>query len=509
MRIWRLSESERRSGDALAAAMKWRLNLYGVLANGAGAVFVVAFLIYLGPSRITDPEFEALVDRSIPAFIIFTPIALAFGRWWAAVRPFRPIESWLRAERPATVEERTAILRYPFVWASRSSLIWLVSSIGYATLHSSLGLINAGGIAAMGVLGGLASCSLQYLVVERLMRPVTARALAGGPPPDNPALGVSARLTIVWILATGVFLFGMGGLALAYLLDDSIDETRLLAAIAFLAVNGILGGLFTTLIAARYLADRLDRLGGALERVEHGEFGARVEVDDGSEVGRVQAGFNRMAEGLAERERMRAAFGTYLDPEVAEHVLREGTSLEGEEVEVTAMFVDVRDFTGFAERESALTVIATLNRLFDLAVPVIHDHRGHIDKFVGDGFLAVFGAPRRQPDHAPQAIRAACEIARRIGAEDQMKVGIGLNSGLVVTGNVGGAGRYDFSVIGDVVNVAARVQEATRQTGDTILASEHTKRRAESADVGFDERPGVQLKGKRESVSVYAVASPA
>src|SRR5207253_105280 len=213
-------------------------------------------------------------------------------------------------------------------------------------------------------------------------------------------------------------------------------------------------------------------------RVEEGDFDARVAVADGSEVGLLQAGFNRMAEGLAERERIREAFGTYVDREVADHILREGTSLAGEEVEVTMMFIDVRDFTGFAERSSAPEVVATLNRLFEQIVPIVHEHGGHVDKFVGDGLLAVFGAPRRQEDHADQALAAAYAIDRAVQAEfaGELSIGVGLNSGAVVAGNVGGAGRLEFSVIGDAVNVAARVEAATRKTGDAILVSEHTRR---------------------------------
>jgi adenylate cyclase len=508
MRILRLSEAERASGASLATATNRRLAWYGLLANGAGAVFVLAFLIYLGPSRITGAEFDAMVGRSIPGFIAFMVVALPFGRWWAAVQPFRPIARWLHAERPAGVDERAAVLRYPLVWARRSAVVWAAGAIAFASINVSLGWVNTAGIAAMTGLGGLASCSLQYLVVERIMRPVTARALAGGSPPANPALGVSARLTMAWTLATGVFLLGMGGLAVAYLVDDTIDETRLFVAIALLAANGLFGGLFTMLIASRYVAERLERLTGALERVAHGDLQTRIEVDDGSEVGLVQAGFNRMADGLAEREQLREAFGTYLDPDVAEHILREGPSLQGEQVEVTAMFVDMRNFTRFAERESAPVVVATVNRLFELAVPIVHEHGGHIDKFVGDGFLAVFGAPRRQDDHAEQALSAAREIARQVEGRlaDQVSVGIGLNTGAVIAGNIGGAGRYDFSVIGDVINVAARVQEATRQTGDTILVSEHTMQALKLSDDGLEERPDVRLKGKREAVAVYAAA---
>ena len=504
--IGRVAQAQRESGAALAARLKRRLSWYGFFSNGVGAVFVLLFLLYLGPSRVTDPEFDALIERSIPGFIAFMVVALPFGRYWAAMLPFRPIEAWLRAERLASVEERAAVLRYPFVWASRSAVIWAAGAVMFAAINSSLGLVNTVGIAAMTALGGLASCSLQYLVVERIMRRVTARALAGGAPPENPAPGVAARLTMAWTLATGVFLLGMGGLALSWLVDDTVDETRIFVAIVVLAANGLFGGLFAMLIAARSVADRLEDVSDALADVERGDFDTRIRVDDGSEVGLVQAGFNRMTEGLAERERLREAFGTYLDPDVADHILREGTALEGEEVEVTAMFVDIRDFTGFAERESAPVVVATLNRLFELIVPVIHRHDGHIDKFVGDGFLAVFGAPRRQPDHAEQALSAAREITRRVDEHlgEDVSVGIGLNTGVVVAGNVGGAGRYDFSVIGDVINVAARAEAATRETGDTILISEHTMRAVRASDAGLEERPDVRLKGKREAVAVYA-----
>src|SRR5205085_998761 len=133
-------------------------------------------------------------------------------------------------------------------------------------------------------------------------------------------------------------------------------------------------------------------------------------------------------------------------------------------------------------------------------------HRGHVDKFVGDGLLAVFGAPRRQHDHADQALTAALEIQRRVEAkfEHELRIGIGLNSGTVVAGNVGGAGRLEFSVIGDAVNVAARVESATRQTGDVVLVSEYTRRLLRSGDVELEPRKGVPLKGKSEEIALFA-----
>jgi adenylate cyclase len=235
-------------------------------------------------------------------------------------------------------------------------------------------------------------------------------------------------------------------------------------------------------------------------------------VYDGTQVGRLQAGFNLMVTGLAERERLREALGTYVDPAVAELVLAEGISLAGEEVEVTIMFLDIRDFTGFAERAPAPEVVASLNALFALIVPIIDAHGGHVDKFIGDGLLAVFGAPRRQPDHADAALAAALDIARVLRREaatapPSLQVGIGLNSGTVVAGNVGGAGRFDFTVIGDAVNVAARAESATRQTGDTILLAQPTKDLLRTTQVPLTPREHITLKGKTDPVILYAPAA--
>jgi adenylate cyclase len=261
--------------------------------------------------------------------------------------------------------------------------------------------------------------------------------------------------------------------------------------------------------AARSVAEPVERVRAAVQRVEGGSLEEEVVVDDGGEIGFLQAGFNRMVEGLRERERIREAFGTYVDREVADHILREGTALEGEEVEVTVMFLDVRGFTSLAERRSAVEVVAMLNRLFERIVPIVHAHGGHVDKYVGDGLLAVFGAPRRQDDHADQALAASLEIAKAVDDEfdEDLSIGVGVNSGTVVAGNIGGAGRLEFSVIGDAVNVAARVEAATRDTGDAVLVSGHTRALlSEEARAALEERPAVPLKGKTEPVSLFAAA---
>jgi class 3 adenylate cyclase len=219
-----------------------------------------------------------------------------------------------------------------------------------------------------------------------------------------------------------------------------------------------------------------------------------------------------MVSGLAERARLREACGAFVDPEVTERVLAEGMVLEAEDVDVTVLFLDIREFTAFAERASAREVVTRLNEFYDLVVPILVAHGGHANKFVGDGLLGVFGAPDRLGDHADRALAAALEIARRVRERygDELRVGVGVNSGEVVAGTVGGGGRYEFTVIGDVVNTAARVEQATRVSGDDILVTAATRALLRQEDPSaWEERPRVPLKGKRETVALFAPAGSA
>ena len=261
------------------------------------------------------------------------------------------------------------------------------------------------------------------------------------------------------------------------------------------------------------MADSISRpiadLGEATRRVSEGDYGARVPVVSTDETGELARSFNEMVAGLEERERLRDAFGTFVDPTLTERVLEEGTDLRGDEVELSVLFLDVRGFTTFSEQADAHTVVARLNELYEEVVPVILRHGGHANKFIGDGLLAIFGAPERHTDHADRAVAAAIEVADvvRERFRGELRVGIGVNSGRVVVGTIGGGGRLDFTVIGDTVNTAARVESATRQTDDDVLITEATLSALSDRADGFDERPPVPLKGKSEPVRLYAPRS--
>ncbi len=265
------------------------------------------------------------------------------------------------------------------------------------------------------------------------------------------------------------------GLVVAALTGDR-GESLGVAVLVAIGVATTLS-LELTVLLSRSILSPLRDLQLATERVAAGDYSAAVPVTTADEIGELASSFNQMVTGLRERERLREAFGTYLDREVAEYILSEGFDEHGVEAEVTIMFCDVRDFTSFAAGAEAREVVARLNALFEVVVPLIGAEGGHVDKFEGDGLMAVFGAPEPYPDHAERAVRAALEIDARVNVAGEgggFRLGVGLNTGRVIAGSVGGGGRLNFSVIGDAVNVASRVQAETRNTGAAVLMAAAT-----------------------------------
>ncbi len=471
---------------------------------GACAIVVIGLLVLPSPQGLRHLGHVRLIDALVAAG--YVAVAVPLGVLIGTRRLWR-LRAWLVEERPATLTEIRLVLQAPLRLFGLQFGLWSAAALLFGILNSFYSTRLAIGTALAIVFTGLVTGSLAYLLSERLLRSPAARALARGAPGRLAVPGVTTRALLAWALGTGIPVLGLVSLGVvAFAGGYSITVSNLRVAMVVLGGTGIAVGLLATILAARTTADPISSVRRALARVQRGDFDVRVPVYDGSQIGQLQLGFNEMVAGLAERERIREAFGIYLDQDVAAHILDEGVDLAGEEVEVTLMFIDVRNFTGFAEQTPANEVVGAINRLFERVVPIIHRHGGRVDKFVGDGLLAVFGAPRRQPDHADEALRAALEIADVVGSGEAgpLEIGVGLNSGTVVAGNIGGDRRYEFSVIGDAVNVAARVEAATRQTGDTVLLTDRTAALLDRDRVELDERPGLELKGKRDAVPVYS-----
>jgi adenylate cyclase len=425
----------------------------------------------------------------------------------------RPLIEWLRAGRPATGAERAwaTAVAFPRVFVERTGVVPFalvaVPVAVYFTIDLDLPLYSGAIILGGTTVAVAYAAILHFFAAEAFLRPILtdiAERLPDdfGPPPA----GVPLRWKLLGALPlinviTGVVVSGLSQEATASIEDLGVDV--LVAVLVAFTIS-----LELTVLVTRSVLKPVDDLLGATERVKRGDLDARVPLTSGDELGTLAASFNEMMEGLSEREALREAFGSYVDPDVAERVLREGELLEGHEAEVTVLFVDVRGFTPFAERSSARETVAFLNDFFELVVPIVLEHKGHANKFLGDGVLAVFGAPEPVPDHADRALRAAGQISRAVESRfgGAIQIGAGLNSGPVVVGSVGGGGRLEFAVIGDPVNVAARVEAATRETGDTILLTEATRCLLEQVDAELEPRGELDLKGKSDPIGIYAVS---
>ncbi len=490
-------------GAEMARFGRLVLTLVIVVTNLIGAIAVLAIANFVVP--LPTVAHTAHIQR-VNAITAACYIALAIPAGAAiGTRGMVPLRRWLLEERPATLAETRIVLRAPLRLFGVQVALWFAAALLFGLVNLTYSGRLALWVAIVVMLTGLVTASCAYLLTELILRPAAARALARGAPGRLVVPGVATRAVLAWVMGTGLPVCGLVAIGIFALSGDrAVTSHQLGIAMVVLGSTGIAVGLLAVTVAARATADPVDSVRRALARVQRGELDVRVPVYDGTQVGQLQLGFNEMVAGLLERERIREAFGTYVDPSVAEHILTEGTSVAGEEVEVTIMFIDIRSFTEFAERTPAAEVVSALNELFEQIVPIVHAHGGRVDKFVGDGLLAVFGAPRREPDHAEKALAAALEIARTAHSQHGLELGIGVNSGTVVAGNLGGAGRLEFSVIGDAVNVAARVEAATRETGDTILIAEPTKALLVGPHPELMRRNGVELRGRQERVPLYA-----
>ncbi len=344
---------------------------------------------------------------------------------------------------------------------------------------------------------------LHYFAVEAGLRPVVVDINRVLPP----RLSTGHRaIPLRWKLLGALPMINViTGLVASALSGGGSGDTGL--GVDVLVAIGVAStiALELSILLARSIMRPIRDLQRGIEAARRGDYDVAVPVTTADELGELSASFNDMVAGLAERERIREAFGTYLDKEIAEYILSDQYVPRGFEAEVSLLFCDARDFTGFASRADAQEVVASINRLFETVVPIIAREGGHVDKFIGDGLLAVFGAPQRFDDHAERAVRAAVEIARQVnhGDGDLLEVGVGVNSGEVVAGSIGGAGRLNFSVIGDPVNVAARVEAETRVTGDEVLITAST-RELLGGSFELESRGPRRLKGKGEPVELFA-----
>jgi adenylate cyclase len=427
-------------------------------------------------------------------------------------RLLRTAEQWA-AGRP--VDRATALEgTYAYARSTTSRTVW-ATGIWAAALSVFVGAIaGATGtrLVQYAILGAVLGTGSQLIafhnIMESMLRPVRA-ALAGDTgigdslPRPRPTFAGRSNVSVVAV----AFVFAVMGASLGAVIDRVAVIPILSVVIGAALALGLAVPISVGLGFSPSLQPIRDLAAGT-ERVAAGNYSQRVPVVQDDDLGALAASFNRMQAGLAERQRLQAAFGTYVDPGLAARLLEQGDDVfTGERREVTVMFVDIRDFTPFAEANTAEDTVARLNAVFEIVVPAVVDAGGHVNKFLGDGALAVFGAPNDLADHADAAVSAAMVIDRLVADrfDSALRIGIGINTGVVIAGTIGGGSKLEFTLIGDAVNVAARVEQLTKTTGDTILLTQQTVEALPSRPPRLTDRGSHALKGKSDAIQVFSL----
>jgi len=452
------------------------------LSNGIGATLVFVLAGFIIP---TPPEFDMETESLIVNLVatgIYVVVAIVIGSVWGFKR-LNPTREWLSEDRAPTDKELRSALRDPLRILVVNAMMWFGGVLVFGALNSVYSIQLGLTVAVTTVLGGVTTCAVAYLLSERILRAATARALSYGAP-ARPALpGVRTRGVLGWALGSGVPLLGLGIVAVATLSGDEVTDDELAVVILALGGLALTVGLFITWLTTRAVADPVLSVRRALGEVEQGKLNVEVPVYDGSEMGLLQAGFNRMVDGLSERERMRDLFGRHVGEDVAHAALEQDLELGGELREVAVLFVDIVGSTELANTCPPHEVVELLNSFFEVVVDVVDEHGGFVNKFEGDAALAIFGAPIPLENCVDKALAAARNMTERLASEvPDLRAGIGVSGGEAVAGNVGAEKRFEYTVIGDPVNEAARLSELAKGEDRRVLASADLVEKADEAE---------------------------
>ncbi|WP_141119968.1 adenylate/guanylate cyclase domain-containing protein [Mycobacterium malmoense] len=473
-------------------------------ADIIGALFVLGFLRYALP-----PEDRIqLQDLPVLNLAVFGTalVVLFLAGWMVNLKLLMPVFRWQRrdnllaeADPAATELARSRALRMPFYRTLISMVAWLIGGVVFIIASWSVARFAAPVVAVATGLGAAATAIIGYLQSERVLRPVAVAALRSGVPENVQAPGVILRQILTWMLSTAVPVLAI---VLAVMADKAsllhATPEKLFTPILLLALAALGIGFVSTLLVAMSIADPLRQLRWALSEVQRGNYNAHMQIYDASELGLLQAGFNDMVRDLSERQRLRDLFGRYVGEDVARRALERGTELGGQERHVAVLFVDLVGSTKLAATRPPAEVVHLLNEFFRVVVETVGRHGGFVNKFQGDAALAIFGAPIEHPDASGGALAAARELHDELlPVIGSAEFGIGVSAGRAIAGHIGAQARFEYTVIGDPVNEAARLTELAKLEAGHVLASAIAVSGALDAEaLCWDVGEVVELRGR-------------
>jgi adenylate cyclase len=415
---------------------------------------VIAIVVSVSDETVIEAQ-SVLSAKNLIATVAIVIVGTVIV-WVAGVATVK-----LQSQRTPNVTRRqSAILLTP----------WAIAAVVILPLN-----IDGGGRVAVLLVssilfGATSTVCTGFLLTQRPLRKLMVAATVDVEHAER-APGVRARLIMMWAMCCA--LPGAGIVLLVMLRAngwivpaDAPIETPVLV----LALVAVVLGSRAMILVASSISDPLHEVVDAMAEVERGHIGNMIDVYERSEIGQLQTGFNRMVAGLQERDKLRDLFGRHVGEEVVRRAIAEQESVSDDEREVAVLFVDLVGSTELATTREPHEVAAVLNDFFQIVVNEVDARNGLINKFQGDAALAVFGAPLRTDDPASAAMATARALAtelRRLNVD----FGIGVSAGPVFAGNIGAENRYEYTVVGDAVNEAARLADRAKDFDGRVLCS--------------------------------------
>jgi class 3 adenylate cyclase len=381
--------------------------------------------------------------------------------------------------------------------------IWMAIGAVALLVNLHAGLSAAVLLTSAVLFGATATTTTGVLFTHRTFRPIMAAAYADFESRER-VPGVLLRMTLMWTLHSGLPALAIVAIILMRSRGWIIEKNSPVEApIVMLSLVSVLIGVRTMILVTRSISDPMRDVIEAMADVERGQLDRGVDVYEQSEIGRLQRGFNRMVSGLRERDRLRDLFGRHVGVDVVRLAAAKDESLAGDVRDVAVLFIDLVGSTRLASTRPPQEVANALNDFFGIVVAAVDEHHGLINKFQGDAALAVFGAPLRTDKPASDALATARSLAVTLDRLPLLDFGIGVSAGPVFAGNIGAENRYEYTVVGDAVNEAARLADVAKTTDGRILCSGAAIERADATEgQHWASRGSVVLRGRSEPTAI-------
>lgn len=500
--------------------------LFGNVVSNVMGVLIMGLLDRFG-YMVPMPRTSAVVSL----IVFFDLFAFATGvvllRLWE--RPIRRhIKNLYRGDdtpRPVLSQARRRLLNEPWLAMGVNLGLWLLAAICFPLVlwQDPASAALAPVLAVRALFVGLITMTSSFFLLEHVLQHRLAPVVfpQGGITRVRGARRISIGLRLsMLVMASSMLPF--------FAILSTINSSRRMLAKGIIPPEQMLGDLqnSVTFLCIIFMANALGlafltrlnlvrplrKITRSLSRIREGDFSTRVEVMSNDEVGYTGEAINQMTAGLAERERIKDTFGKYVSQQVRDEILAGRIPLDGEIKQVTMLFADLRDFTPLVENTEPKKVVSIINGYFTRMTEAVENSSGLVLQYVGDEIEAVFGAPLALEGHPRLALQAAWNMRAALAeynallasqGEPQLRHGIGIHTGAAMAANIGGGGRLSYALVGDTVNLAARLQDLTKVLGRDILLS-GTTAAALGPGARVEHLENTLVKGRTQPVEVFA-----